>query len=108
MLTILKKLAAKILANEIEALKVRYTNAAFALDRIEQDVVHIAKDSAPELQSLANTTLQRVLASADKVRTGVEVKIHTWEQDAYAALSSSRVLDMAKELLAKTEIFGKL
>jgi hypothetical protein len=100
------------LQKEVNALKIRLAEASDALKRIETVVVSIDKESSRETQQIASKVLQKVLSSADQVRTRDSGFVHDWEEAAYATYNQAKqgqlsTLVYAHELIDKTKVLFK-
>jgi hypothetical protein len=96
--------------SEVDALKSRLHEASDALNRIEKRVLLVSKDSPQEVHDLASDVLNKLLGSADQVRSKETGFIHAWEARAYDIYNSGRndeltTLAFAHHLIEKTKLF---
>ncbi len=106
-----KSLIVKIfLQKEVNALKVRLSEASNALKKIEASVVALPRGASADTHALAEAVLKHVLSSADAVRVKEEGFVHDWERKAYSVYNAGKAtlestLSYAESLIGKTKVF---
>lgn len=106
----LKKLIVKLfLKNEVNALKIRLSEASHALKKIEVEAIALSKDASADAQKLGATVLRAVLSSADSIRAKEANYVHAWEEEAYRAYKAVEdplaTYNYAHTLIEQTKLF---